>query len=48
VQWLDVQLSSVPEVASNDELAHQLWRERVDLMDSLVKVRYAESAPMAF
>lgn len=47
VQWIDVQLSSVPDAldddARPDELAHQLWRERVDLMDSLVKVRYATS-----
>lgn len=47
VQWIDMQLSSVTDTAVADtgtnELARQLWRERVGLMDSLVKVRYAEA-----
>jgi len=45
VQWLDMQLSSVPEVSTDDALSRRMWRERVDLMDSLVAVRYAESLP---
>jgi hypothetical protein len=32
----------------DDAQTYQLWRERVDLMDSLVKVRYAEGGPMSF
>ena len=28
--------------------AQRLWRERVELMDSLVKVRYAEAGGMSF
>lgn len=48
IQWLDVQLSYAPETGLNDEQARRLWRERVDLMDSLVKVRYAEGQPLSF
>lgn len=48
VQWLDQQLSYAHDTGLNDAQATQLWRERVDLMDSLVKVRYAEGAPMSF
>ncbi len=48
VQWLDQQLSYVEDTGVDDVQATQLWRERVDLMDSLVKVRYAEGAPMSF
>jgi len=45
VQWLDMQLSSAPDVAADEALSRRMWRERVDLMDSLVAVRYAESLP---
>jgi hypothetical protein len=48
IQWLDVQLSYAPESGLNDEQAYRLWRERVDLMDSLVKVRYAEGRHLSF
>lgn len=48
IQWLDVQLSYAPDTGLNDAQAYRLWRERVDLMDSLVKVRYAESSRLAF
>jgi hypothetical protein len=52
VQWIDSQLSSTPDPAMaqarGDEVEQQLWRERVNLMDSLVKVRYVESFPQAF
>jgi hypothetical protein len=43
-----VQLSYAPDTGLNDAQAYRLWRERVDLMDSLVKVRYAESSRLAF
>jgi hypothetical protein len=43
VQWLDVQLSQTPDARLSEAQARRLWRERVDLMDSLVKVRYAEA-----
>lgn len=48
IQWLDVQLSYAPDSQLNDAQAYRLWRERVDLMDSLVKVRYAEGGHLSF
>jgi hypothetical protein len=44
IQWLDFQLSDVPDSGLNERQTQRLWRERVELMDSLVKVRYAEGA----
>jgi hypothetical protein len=40
VQWLDHQLSAGEETSLADE--RQLWRERVEVMNSLVRLRYAE------
>jgi len=48
IQWLDFQLSNAPEADLSEEQSRQLWRERVELMDSLVKVRYAESSALWF
>jgi hypothetical protein len=48
IQWLDFQLSTAPDADLNEEQSRQLWRERVDLMDSLVKVRYAEAGGLWF
>lgn len=48
IQWLDWQLSTVPEAGLSERQAERMWRERVDLMDSLVKVRYAESGYVRF
>jgi hypothetical protein len=48
IQWLDFQLSNAPEADLNEEQSRQLWRERVELMDSLVKVRYAEAGALWF
>lgn len=48
IQWLDFQLTNVPEGALSQEQSRQLWRERVELMDSLVKVRYAEAGAVWF
>jgi hypothetical protein len=42
IQWLDFQLSDAPDSGLNEVQTQRLWRERVELMDSLVKVRYAE------
>ena len=42
IQWLDFQLSDTRDSGLNEEQTRRLWRERVELMDSLVKVRYAE------
>ena len=44
IQWLDFQLSDAPDSGLSEEQTRRLWRERVELMDSLVKVRYAEGA----
>ncbi|MBL8268909.1 hypothetical protein [Steroidobacter sp.] len=48
IQWLDFQLSSAPEGDLSEAQSRQLWRERVELMDSLVKVRYAEAGALWF
>jgi hypothetical protein len=48
IQWLDAQLSYAPDSGLNDAQAYRLWSERVDLMDSLVKVRYAEEQRLSF
>ncbi len=48
IQVLDWQLAYGPDEGLDSRQARRLWSERVELMDSLVKVRYAESAPMAF
>ena len=45
---LDWQLAYGSDAGLDRVQARRLWSERVELMDSLVKVRYAESAPMAF
>ena len=42
IQWLDFQLTNAAEHDLNEEQSRRLWSERVALMDSLVKVRYAE------
>jgi hypothetical protein len=42
IQWLDFQLSDTRDSGLNEAQTQRLWRERVELMDSLVKVRYAE------
>jgi hypothetical protein len=48
IQWLDVQLSQAPDPQLSEAQASRLWRERVELMDSLVKVRYAEAGRASF
>ena len=48
IQMLDLQLAYGSDAGLDDQQARRLWSERVELMDSLVKVRYAESAPMVF
>ena len=48
IAWLDFQLSSVADEDLSEEQSRRLWRERVELMDSLVKVRYAEAGSLWF
>ena len=46
VQWLDHRISS--STGGGDSLeAEQLWRDRVDTLDSLVRLRYVESQRFA-
>lgn len=47
VQWLDHQLSVGEGDAGSPEQAAQLWRERVEVMNSLVLLRYAEAQRVA-
>lgn len=48
IQWLDFQLTYAADSGLSDDESRQLWRERVELMDSLVKVRYAEAGRSSF
>lgn len=48
IQWLDVQLTYASATPSDDPRTQTLWRERVELMDSLVKVRYAQAGRASF
>lgn len=48
IQWLDFQLSYAAAGELDDTQAERLWRERVELMDSLVKVRYAQNGRVSF
>jgi len=43
IQWVDYQLSLAPEAGLSAEQEARLWDERVHLLDSLVKVRYAQT-----
>jgi len=45
VQWLDHQLSVGADTSSAE--TEQLWRERVEVMSSLVRLRYAEAQQVA-
>jgi hypothetical protein len=46
VQWLDHQLSTA-DAGGADPSAEQLWRDRVEVMDSLVRLRYVEAQRVA-
>jgi hypothetical protein len=48
IQWVDYRLNLASEAGLAGEPAEKLWRERVDLMNSLVAVRYAEARTVAF
>lgn len=48
IQWVDYRLGLASEAGLAAEPAHKLWRERVDLMNSLVAVRYAEARTVAY
>ncbi|MET0657864.1 MAG: hypothetical protein ABW110_06870 [Steroidobacteraceae bacterium] len=48
IQWLDHHLNYAPDAGLAHEQTAQLWQERVALLDTLVKVRYAESGTYVF
>jgi hypothetical protein len=47
IQWVDYQLSLAQDVGLSESQASRLWQDRVRLMNSLVKVRYAEAQRFA-
>lgn len=48
IQWLDAQLTHGAVREQDEQHMRTLWRERVELMDSLVKVRYAQAGTVSF
>ena len=48
IQWLDHHLNYAHDAGLDHEQTAQLWQERVALLDTLVKVRYAESGTYVF
>jgi hypothetical protein len=48
IQWVDYRLGLAHEAGLAAEPSERLWRERVDLLNSLVAVRYAEARTVAF
>ncbi len=48
IQWVDYRLNLDAEAGLDPEQSQKLWRERVELLNSLVAVRYAEARTLAF
>jgi hypothetical protein len=48
IRWVDYRLSLADEAGIDARQANLLWRERVDLLNSLVAVRYADARTRAF
>jgi len=48
IQWVDFRLNLASEAGLGNDEAERLWRERVDLLNSLVAVRYAQTRTVAF
>lgn len=48
IQWLDHHLNHADDAGLDDRQTAHLWQERVALLDTLVKVRYAESGTYVF
>jgi hypothetical protein len=48
LQWVDYRLNLASEAGLGGRDADLLWRERVDLLNSLVAVRYAQTRTVAF
>jgi hypothetical protein len=47
IQWVDYKLSVANDAGLSEQQAARLWQDRIHLMDSLVKVRYAEAQRFA-
>jgi hypothetical protein len=47
VQWLDHQLSASGASHAGPEVTERLWRERVEIMNTLVQLRYVEAQRVA-
>jgi hypothetical protein len=48
IQWVDYRLNLSAEAGLDANQSERLWRERVELLNSLVAVRYAEARTRAF
>lgn len=48
IQWVDYRLNFANEAGLRGDQADLLWSERVDLLNSLVAVRYAQTRAVAF
>lgn len=48
IQWVDYRLNLSAEAGLDADQSKRLWRERVELLNSLVAVRYAETRTRAF
>lgn len=48
IQWVDYRLNLSAEAGLGADQSERLWRERVELLNSLVAVRYAETRTRAF
>lgn len=48
IQWLDYALSASAEAEIPVEQAEALWQERIDLLGSLVTLRYAQAERLSF
>jgi len=48
IQWIDYRLNLAAERGVDPYQSQRLWRERVDLLNSLVAVRYAQARTTAF
>jgi hypothetical protein len=47
VQWVDHQLSEFEAAPTSAAEAERLWRDRIEIMNSLVQLRYVEAQRLA-
>jgi hypothetical protein len=47
IQWVDHQLSLTAVAQTSPDLRERLWRERVEIMNTLVQLRYVEAQRVA-